>query len=397
MERGLERTGRFRLSKRLAVIAVLVVAVVAWLVLSRSGNAKPATPAGAAAAPMELAAADVATVSLSELTRSLPITGSLMPLVQTTVNSKVAGDVLEMTVREGQDVKQGEVLARIDTRYLKAQLDNQQAALEKARADLALAKLNRDNSEAMLKEHFISQNAYDSAASTYAADVANVKAAEAQVALAQLAWNDATVRAPFSGTVVKRLTQPGSRVDVDGGILTLVDLSQMEYQAQAPASEIPFVKVGQMAHFRVSGFGERQFVGHVVRINPVTEEGSRYITVYLSVPNPDRALKGGMFGQGVLLLDKTEPTPSMPIGAVRNETGEPYVLVLADGKLAKRPVKLGLRSEDLGTIEVLDGLKPGEQVLLAKIDSFKDGMAAVLESPGAAPKSAAATETAAKN
>lgn len=384
MQRGLERVGRFRLSGKIAALMVAVLVGVLWIATTHRGQAKPAEVA--APPPLELAQADVATVSVSRLSRSLPVSGSLSPLVQTTVKSKVAGDVLELTVREGQAVKQGEVLARIDTRYLKATLDTQQAALEKARADLALAKLNRDNSEAMLKEHFISQNAYDSAASTYAADLANTRAAEAQVALAQLSWNDAVVRAPFSGTVVSRLVQPGERVDIEGGIVSLVDLSQMEFRALAPASEIPGVKVGQLAHFKVGGFGDRLFEGRVERINPMTEQGSRSITIYLSVPNPDGVLRGGMFGQGVLVLDKTEPAPAIPVAAVRSEAGLPYVLVFADGKIHKRPVTLGLSSEDLGSVEVREGLKPDEQVLLAKLDDFKEGTSAVLKAvPAPAP------------
>lgn len=393
MQRELEQ-GRFWWSRRATVVAIMVLAViVGGVLLSKRGSAKAATAnaAAAAAGPVELAAADVATVTLTPLSRSLPVSGSLTPLVQTTVRSKVAGDVLELTVRDGQPVKQGEVLARIDTRYLKATLDSQQAALEKARADLALAKVNRDNSAAMLKEHFISQNAYDSAASTYDADVANEKAAAAQVVLAQLAWDDAVVRAPFTGTVVKRLVQPGERIDVDGDIISLVDLSQMEFQVTAPASEIPSVKVGQLAHFKVNGFGDRSFTGRVERINPMTESGSRSITVYLSVPNPDGALKGGMFGEGTLALDNAAPAPAVPSAAVRNEAGVPYVLVLADGKLQRREVSLGQSSQEQGPVEVREGLKPGDQVVLAKIDNFKDGMPAVLKTAAApAPQQAAA-------
>ncbi len=389
MQNGLERAGRFRLSGKLAAIAALVLAGCLWIAISHRGDAKPAAAVDAPP-PIELAAADITTVSMMTLSRSLPVSGSLSPLVQTTVKSKVAGEVLTLTVREGQEVKQGEVLARIETRYIKAALDTQVATLQKARADLALAKLNRDNSDAMLKEHFISQNAYDSAASTYEADLATMKAAEAQVALAQLSWDDAVVRAPISGTVVSRLVQPGERVDIDGSIVGLVDLSQMEFQALAPASEIPGVKVGQIAHFKVSGFGDRIFDGRVERINPMTETGSRSITVYLSVPNPDGALKGGMFGQGMLVLDKNAPTPTIPAAAIRSEAGLPYVLVLADGKLYKRPITPGLTSEDAGTVEVRDGLKPGEQVLLAKLDDFKDGAPAVLKSVAASPKDAPA-------
>ena len=393
IENGLERVGRFRLSGKLAALLAVLLLAGLWIASAHRGDAKPVLPSAAVPPPIELAPADVATVKLSELSRLLPISGSLSPLVQTTVKSKVAGEVLALNVREGQSVKQGDILARIETRYLKATLDTQQATLEKARADLALAKLNRDNSAAMLKEHYISQNAYDSAASTYEADLATMKAAEAQVVLAQLAWDDAVVRAPFNGTVVSRLAQPGERVEIDGSLLALVDLSQMEFQALAPASEIPGVKVGQIAHFTVSGFGERVFDGRVERINPMTEQGSRSITVYLSVPNPDGALKGGMFGRGQLVLDKSVPTPAIPAGAVHNEAGQPYVLVFADGRIEKRSVSLGLSSEDQGSVEVVDGLKPGEQVLMAKLDNFKDGAAAVLK--GAAVPAAAAVAGAA--
>ena len=121
MQRSLERVSRFRLSGKLAALMLAVLVGVLWIATSSHGVAKPA--AGVAPAvppPLELAPADLATVTMSQLSRSLPVSGSLSPLVQTTVKSKVAGDVLELTVREGQAVKQGEVLARIDTRYLKA-------------------------------------------------------------------------------------------------------------------------------------------------------------------------------------------------------------------------------------------------------------------------------------
>ncbi|MDR3418202.1 MAG: efflux RND transporter periplasmic adaptor subunit [Nevskia sp.] len=389
MRGSLQKQERGRLPRLLATAALVLLVAGLWLSASRRGDARPAPgTAAVVAAPVELAPADVAAVELKQISHGLPLSGSLSPLVQTTVKSRVAGEILELTVREGQAVKQGDVLARIDTRYLKAQLDSQQATLEKARADLALAKLNRDNSAVMLKEHFISQNAYDSAESAYQADLANTKAAQAQVALAQLAWSDAVVRAPFSGIVVKRLAQPGERVDVEGSLLTLVDLSRMEFQAAAPASEVPAVKVGQTAHFKVGGFGERLFEGRVERISPMTEEGSRSILLYLSVDNRDGALRGGMFGQGELTLDHSEEAPAVPAAAVRGDNGSSYVIVLADGRLSQRAVSLGRRSEESGYVEVRDGLKPGERVLVARFDNFKDGMSAALGPAAAAPQAA---------
>ncbi|MBL6750838.1 MAG: efflux RND transporter periplasmic adaptor subunit [Nevskia sp.] len=384
MQGNIPRNGRFWPNLGLAALLVLVLLIVlaGWRAVAHHAAAAAPMPAAGAtpAGPLELAAADVATVSLSELSRVLPLSGSLSPLVQTTLKSKVAGEVLELTVREGQAVRRGEVLARIDTRNSKAQLDSQQAALEKARADLALAKLNRDNSQAMLKEHYISQNAYDTADSTYQADLASERVAQAQLRLAQIAWEDAVVKAPFDGIVASRLAQPGEKLNVDDSLLTLVDLSKMELEAPAPASEIPGVKVGQVARFRVGGFGDRLFEGRVERINPMTEQSSRSIMVYLAVPNPDGSLRGGMFAQGALTLDKTAPTPAMPYAAVHLEAGLPYVFALADGKLVRRAVTLGLRSEDQGMVEVRDGLKAGDLVVVANLDTLKDGQAAVLKS-----------------
>jgi RND family efflux transporter MFP subunit len=395
--RGRRRGSNRLLVWLLALILLLIAGGARWLSVRHAVAATAATGTAGSdkgmtkppTGPLELAGADVATVTLSELSRVLPLSGTLSPLVQTTIKSKVAGEVLEMTVREGQTVHRGEMLARIDTRNLKAQLESQQASLEKARADLSLAKLNRDNSKAMLDEHYISQNAYDTADSTYQADLATERVAEAQMRLAQIAWEDAVVKAPFDGIVAARLAQPGEKVNIDGSLMTLVDLSNMELQAPAPASEIPGVKVGQIAHFHVGGFAERQFEGRVERINPMTEQSSRSIMVYLSVANPDGALKGGMFAQGELTLDKTQPTPAMPYAAVRPEAGLPYVFVLVDGRLVRRAVSLGLRSEDQGMVEVRGGLKAGDTVIVANIDTLKDGQAAILKPavpvPAAAP------------
>jgi membrane fusion protein, multidrug efflux system len=159
----------------------------------------------------------------------------------------------------------------------------------------------------------------------------------------------------------------------------------MEIEAPAPASEIPGVKVGQVASFSVDGFGERVFEGRVERINPVTEQGSRSITLYLSVANRDGVLKGGMFAKGLLILDKTQSSAVVPIGAVREEGGQNYVFVLEGGKLAKRAVTLGLRESQAGLVEVKTGLEKGVQVISARMDGLKSGASAVVKTPAPAP------------
>ncbi|HEY8540282.1 MAG TPA: efflux RND transporter periplasmic adaptor subunit [Steroidobacteraceae bacterium] len=360
---------------RYIVALVLIVgAVLAWALMRQ-----PATPAStqpAVVAPLELSQVDVAIAEPRALSRRLPLSGSLAPVVLATVKSKVGGEVRELTVREGQDVREGEVIARLDTRNLQAQYDRELAAVEKARADLELATLNREKNRALLEQKFISQNTFEQTETAYFGSVANLKLAEAQARLAKINLDDAVIRAPFSGTIARRLVQPGEKVSPDAPVVQIVDLREMLLEAAVPATEIPAVRIGQTARFTVGGFGEREFVGNVQRINPITTDGSRAITIYVAVPNPDLALKGGMFAQGELILDADEPVLSIPYAAVRFEAGSPIVHMLVDGKIERREIVLGPHVEGSEFVEVRSGVKSGERVIVADIGDHKPGDAA---------------------
>lgn len=363
----------------IAVLIAATVGVVAWVVRQ---PAAPAPATAVAAATLELAAVDVDTVQARVLSRSLPLSGTLAPIVQATVRSKVGGEVEAVTFREGQDVREGDVMARIDTRNLQAQYDRELASVEKARADLDLAQLNRDKNRTLLEQRYISQNTYEQTESAHAGSVASLKLAEAQARLAKIGLEDAVVRAPFTGTIAKRLVQPGEKVSPDSNIIALVDLRQMVLEAALPAAEIPSVQPGQKVRFKVGGFGEREFEGEVQRINPVTTDGSRAITIYVSVPNPDRALKGGMFAKGELTLDATEPVLAVPQRAIREDAGARYVYTLRDGKLGRADVTLGRQLAGSSYVEVRDGLAAGDRVVVAALGQMKIGQnATVREAP----------------
>ena len=124
--------------------------------------------------------------------------------------------------------------------------------------------------------------------------------AEAQAAIARKAMEDSQVRAPFAGMVAKRWVNQGDKVAVDMPVAQVVDLARMEIEAQIPAGEIPFVKVGQPISVQIDGFAARRFTGRIERVSPAAEAGSRSIAVYASLPNADRALKGGMFANGTV-------------------------------------------------------------------------------------------------
>jgi len=357
----------------IAVLLVIAAAATWWVMREPAG---PAQTTVAATPPLELAQVDVSPVQLRVLARSLPLSGSLSPVTQATVKSKVGGEVEHLTVREGQDVRAGDVIARLDTRNLQAQYDREMAAVDKARAELELATLNREKNRSLLENKFISQNTFEQTESGYAGSVASLKLAEAQARVAKINLDDAVIRAPFASTVARRLVQPGEKVSPDTAVVTLVDLRELLLEAAVPAAEIPAVRIGQTARFTVGGFGKREFEGTVQRINPMTSEGSRAITIYLAVPNPDRALKGGMFAQGELLLDRNEPVLSIPSGAVNYEAGVPIVYTLVDGKIDRHQVSVGEQIEGSEFIELRSGLKAGERVIIPDIGERKPGDAA---------------------
>lgn len=375
---GVRDTGRKSMRVWIVAALALAAAVATWM-LTRAPAAPAGDPAAVAnAAPLELAQVDVSAVQERVLARFLPLSGSMSPVVQATVKSKVSGEVEQVTVREGQDVREGDIIARIDTRNVQAQYERELAAVDKARADLDLATLNRDKNRTLLEQKYISRNTYEQTESAYAANVASLRLAEAQARMVKIGLEDSVIRAPFTGTIAKRLVQPGEKVSQDSSIVTLVDLRQMLLEAAVPAAEIPSVHSGQTARFKVGGFGEREFTGEVQRISPTTVEGSRAITIYIAVPNADRSLKGGMFAQGQLAIDATQPVLSIPQMAARDEAGASFVYTLEDGRIVRKPVTLGQRVQGQDFVEVREGLSAGERVIVADIGEAKPGSRAVV-------------------
>ncbi|MYN43942.1 efflux RND transporter periplasmic adaptor subunit [Pseudoduganella sp. FT93W] len=368
------RTTR-RWRKPVAILVVLAAAGGGWSVMQNKPAATNAPVAAKDKAPevLELAGTDVTAVDARALDVKLPLSGSLAPLSSATIKSKVSGVVETTTVQEGMAVSAGQVLARIDQADLRARLQQQQAALDEAQARLSLASKNENNSQALLKQRFISQTAYDATQNSVDLARANVKSAAALVEIARIALNDGVIRAPISGVVSKRHVQAGEKLAPDMPVFSIVNLSELTLEAQVPAAEIPRVKIGQEVKFRVDGFQGREFAGKVSRINPATEAGSRAMLVYIAVRNEDSALRAGMFAKGSIVTDRSDVSPIIPLTALRGNQNEPVVYQIVAGKVVAQPVKLGLRNEDEGLVQVRDGLQAGAHVIVAKLEALKPG------------------------
>jgi RND family efflux transporter MFP subunit len=340
---------------------------------------------------IEIAVSDLGTAETREVRRELPLTGQMRPVHSALVRAKVAGEVLELRVREGETVKAGQVLARIDPAEYQARLDERLATLAANRATWENNERTRKNNEELLRKNFISQQAYDNTLANSTVAQAQVKAAEANVALAQKSVDDAVVRAPWAGLVAERSAQVGDKASVDMKLITLVDLSRMEIEAGVPAGDIPNVLVGQEVAFRVEGFGERAFNGRIARIAPQAATGSRSIMVYIDLPNTDGALKGGMFAKGLLTLSRSESVVAVPITALREERGETVVYAVVDGRLERVAVKVGARNEEQAWAEVAGAIKTGTQVIRTNLGTLAPGVRVRV---GGTPATAAAAPSA---
>ena len=379
-------------SRRLigAAMVLLVVGAIGGTVAMRVIKKVNETPGGKGGPPvvLEFSPGDLTRVEAQPLSRWLPVSGAVQPVRQATVKAKVSGDVRQITVREGETVRVGQLLARIDTADLEAKLLERTGALESARAQLAMAAKTQATNQALLKQNFISQNAYDNSESSSGVFQGSVKSAEAQVQLARNALRDAVATSPLAGQVAKRHVQPGEKVGFDSPLVTIVDLTEMELQAAVPASDVPELAIGKAVELTIDGFGERRFSGRVERINPSAEPGTRAILVYVGIPNADGALRGGMFATGRVALAASAPVATLPATAVRTDAGQTFVWTVEGGKLVRRGIVTGRRDDAAGRVEVKTALAPGVPVLAARFDNLKDGAPAIVKAPAPVPASA---------
>jgi len=379
---------------RRRIIVVLVVCLSAVAIAAALASrvlAKLRSEPGplATTVTLQFGPSDLAYLQPARLSRELPVSGAVQPVRQTTVRAKVSGELKEIRVREGEAVRQGQVLARFDTADLEARLADRLGAMEAARAQLKLAEKTRTTNLALLKQNFISQNAFDSADSNLSVNQGGLKSMEAQVQLARNALRDAVVTAPLAGTIAKRHAQPGEKLSFDAPLFTVVDLADMELQAMVPANDIPELESGMPVELAIDGFGDRRFTGSIERINPTTEAGTRAIIVFVQIPNKDRALRGGMFASGKVTLAAGPAVPTLPQTAVRSESGQTVIWSIDNGRLVRRQVVVGARDATSGRIEIRTPIGADLPVLAARVDNLREGAPAVIK-PGQAaqPESA---------
>jgi len=320
---------------------------------------------------IELADSDVAIAQKMTMTQGLPVSGTLKAVRSAMVKARVAGELMLLEVREGDAVKMGQIVARVDsTEYLARQQQAQQQA-EAARAQVEMAQRQFDNNNALVSQGFISKTALDTSIANLNGTKATYQAALSALDVATKALDDSILKAPLNGFVSQRFAQPGERVAPEARIIEIVDLSQLELEATLTSAEAMNVKLGQIAKLNVEGSSE-EVSARVLRINPSTQTGSRSVLVYLGLQSHP-LLRQGVFVQGSLGTQKVQAIV-VPLESVRADKSKPYVQTLKEGKVLHVQVEIGAKGEANGkAVMALKEIEEGTEVLAPSAGAVIDG------------------------
>lgn len=359
----------------LAVVVIALIGAAAFRVLSNRKTQQAALEAQQAAqktqAVVDLAAADLVPVQRLELSRVLPISGQIKAVNTATVKARVAGELQGLAVREGDFVKAGQILARVDATEYQARLRQAQQQAQAANAQVDIARRSFDNNRSLVDQGFISRTALETSQATLAAAEASFQAAQAGAELAVKSMEDTVLRAPISGQVAQRLAQTGERVGIDARIVEIVDLGRLELEASLGASDSVALKAGQTARLQIEG-ATGEIGARVARINPSAVAGSRAVLVYLTLESV-KSLRQGLFAQGALQLG-TFNALAIPLNAVRTDKPKPYVQLVSQGSIVHQTVDLEGRGERDGqTLMGIRGVPQDALVLAGSVGVLRAG------------------------
>jgi membrane fusion protein (multidrug efflux system) len=309
----------------------------------------------------------VTQVQRADISQALTVTGTIaaLPNRDVRVSPLVAGRVANMRVAEGDKVGEGQVLATLDDRTFRDQLQQAEGAVEQARANLENARLNRTRNEDLFKRGIAARKDLEDARTQESVSEAALKQADGALALARLQLGRAEVRSPLRGTVVKRLVSVGEQVDGTGAqpILEVADTAEVELFGNVPAVYLAKIRVGQGLHIATEAFPGKDFVGRVVAISPAVDPSTNVGMVRIRISNGAGWLRLGMFLSAQIPLETHARALVVPPQAVyRDPQGQPRVYRVQGESAEAVAVTLGLETQD--RVELLSGVDEGETVIL---------------------------------
>jgi membrane fusion protein (multidrug efflux system) len=366
-QRLIELIQRLATQRRAVVVLVAALVVVAALAGRRyglfgggeahAGGTGGAQGAGAGAMPPMPVDVDIA--RLERVVDAVRATGRIEAVHAVELQPDEQGRVVALLFREGQFVAARTPLIRIDNTLIRAQA-------ERARADRDLARQQLER---------VRRLRADNAASP--ADLERVEAAarsaEAALSVLQLQIERTTVRAPFAGVVGQRFVSMGDYVTSASRLLTLQTMDPQRAVIEVPERHAAQLRPGQSIEFTVAAQPGRVFRADVEFIDPVVQTARRTILVKARAPNPDRALKAGMFIEARLATATRLNAIVVSEDAIQPLRTANVVWAVVNGKASRRVVQLGARAQ--GVVEIMSGVQAGEQVVVGGVERMAEGMA----------------------
>lgn len=359
-----------------AVVVALVALGGAQVVESRRQSAQAEAALVTEPPALALRAADLITVEQRPLTRTLSISGGLKAVTTAVVKARVASEIESLTVREGDTVKAGQVIGKLDTTEFDFRLKQAEQTALAARTQLDIARRTLANNKALVAQGFISPTGLETSVSTEAGASASYQGALAASALARKARSDSVLTSPIDGVVSQRFVNPGERVGIDARVVEIVDLSRIELEAAVAPEDVGSVDIGQVARLDVDGLA-MPATARVARINPSTQSGTRAVMVYLAV-KPAAGLRQGLFARGQIQMQRIDAL-AVPVSSVRIDQARPYVIAVEGGTARSRTVELGARGDaDFGgrserAVALKAGVTVGEILLRGTTGAVRDG------------------------
>jgi len=314
-------------------------------------------------------------VKKQRISEKLTYTATLEAWKRQAITPDISGKVARIYVNEGERVKQGQLLAELDTRSIRLQLEQAEAALAMARANFEDASRNLERMERLYKEKAVSDQQYEKVRLACEAAKAQKEQAEAALNLARHALDVSIMRAPFDGVIAAKNLEEGDVINpmmggfsASSSVLTLVDYSRIKVRFDVSPPDAVRLARGQKVYLESFVLPGQQFEGQVTVVNTSADPQTKKFRVEAVINNPDLVLKPGTFGRVILEVSTRENALAVPQKAILENS---YVMVVEGNKAARRTVTTGLKNTDL--IEITSGLNEGDLVIVEGNFGLMDG------------------------
>jgi RND family efflux transporter MFP subunit len=368
-----------------------ILALAALIGLAGCGK-MPGADAKKAAAPapaLVLAPEDTVAVRNSAITSGPAITGSIQPERRADLRAEVQAVVLQVLKENGDIVRRGDLLVRLDDTAIRDALASAEAASRAAGQASEQAKRQFDRMTTLRTSGMASAQALDDAEGRRNAATSEMEAARARVVLARQQLQRTEVRAPFDGVVSDRKVSAGDTAQLGKELLKVIDPTSMRFEALISSDNVGDVRPGQPVHFRVHGYGDKEFAGKVRRVNPAANTTTRQVEMLVDFVGPEQPKLAGLYAEGQLET-QSRSSLTVPASAVVRDGDQSLAWRVKDNKLQK--VVLGAIEKDprTGDFVLKDGLAEGDQVIRYPSAMLKEGQ--TVQAAGPAKSSMVATD-----